>query len=109
LEVAAVAVIIITVPAPFTLSSNGSPRPGPDDRTDCRAATPAERATEEGPNASADYGAAKCILSRRLMNGHHQSQTQHRRDSQISKHSVILHSVDGTGAAIASPPRSWSS
>ena len=94
LEVTAVAVIIIAVPAPFTLSGNGSPRPRPDDRADCRTATSAERATEEGPNASPEYGATKCILSRRLMNRHHQSQTQHRRDSQISKHSVILHSVE---------------
>jgi hypothetical protein len=95
LEVTAVAVIIIAVPAPFTLSGDGSPRPRPDDRTDGRTATSAERAPEEGPSASPDYGAAKYILSRRLMNRHHQSQTQHRRDSQISKHSVILHSVDG--------------
>ena len=65
LEVTAVAVIIIAVPAPFTLSGNGSPRPRPDDGADCRTATSAERATEEGPNASSDYGAAKCILSRR--------------------------------------------
>ena len=72
LEVTAVAVIIIAVPAPFTLSGNGSPRPRPDDRTDCRTATSAECATEEGPSASPDYGAAKYILSRRLMNRHHQ-------------------------------------
>lgn len=71
LEVTAVAVIIIAVPAPFTLSGDGSPRPRPDDRTDCRTATSAERAPEEGPSASPDYGAAKYILSRRLMNRHH--------------------------------------
>jgi hypothetical protein len=60
-----------------------APVPAPTIDTDCGAATPTERATEEGPNASPDYGAAKRILSR------------HRRDSQISKHPVILHSVNG--------------
>jgi hypothetical protein len=52
LEVTAVLVIIIAVPAPFTLRGNGSPRPRADDRTDYRTATSAERATEEGPSAS---------------------------------------------------------
>ena len=94
LAVTAVAIIIITAPAPFTIAGNGCPGPRPDDRTDCRTAASANGATDERPSGSADYGAAKCILSRRLLSRHRQPQSQQRRNSQISKHSVILRSMD---------------
>ncbi len=95
LDVTAVAVIIIAVAAPFPVSANGSAHPRPDEPANRGPATSAEGAAEDGPKGSTEYQATKCILSSRFLRRHHQSQTQHRRDSHISKHSSNLHSVKG--------------
>ncbi len=92
LKVTSVPVIVIAVAAPFPLSANGSAHTRSEEPSNCGAAASAEGAAEDGPKGSTEYQATKCILSRRFLGRHHQSETQHRRDSHISKHSFTLHS-----------------
>src|SRR5262249_15126917 len=86
LEVAAVVVIIITATATLAFAGDGCTRAGTDDSANRSATGTADRTPDDRARGSAEDGAAKGVLRRRLMGRHRCGQSQQSRHSRLPNH-----------------------